>query len=357
MAQGFFVSPQGAAELKLAILGRYLSVFASKVGSRAPRQRVCYFDGFAGQGFYDDGTAGSPWVAARAGDIFVNANRNIDGFLVERDPDTFDQLQASAAHWGTWRLRNGAASDHIAEMLDWADGAPLLAFLDPFALGVEWEDLEAVLSRRGTTEVILNVSKHGVRRFAGHLTGKSHAAQSTFVSRVDLAMGGDWWQEIWRADPNDSGARAICSEFCQRASHHFKMAGFQVPVHDRLDGPIDYYLLFLTQHPDGLWEFNNAVSKSLEEVRHAAQAAGASPTLFDNDERYVNEIESNLKSILDSEQPRKELRRNMPEVFGQALGFARQTHVRKALVRLKQQGLIESVPKAKELPSFTLPPA
>lgn len=52
----FFEDRQPAAEMKHRVLGDYLAMFTSKVGSTSPSGRVAYVDdGFAGPGLYDDG--------------------------------------------------------------------------------------------------------------------------------------------------------------------------------------------------------------------------------------------------------------------------------------------------------------
>ncbi len=348
---GFWDTPQGAARLKLGILGRYATQFTSKVGSRSAGKRVCYFDGYAGQGFYDDGEAGSPAVVAQAVDIFTNVDRQLDGFLVEKDKATFEQLQAAAEQWDNWQVRRGTAAEYLDEMLKWAGSSPLLAFIDPFGLGIGYDDLLRLMKRSGKTELILNVSKHGVRRNAGHLTGRDHRAKETFIANANACLGGDWWQSIWTASPDDSGARDICLEFCRRIGNDLGCAWFSVPISDRLDGPIDYYLLFLTMHEDGMWHFNEAVSNTLEKEMKAHCEEGGQ-LYFDETEAMVDEIEANLLKILENPEPALPLNRSLDAVYGEALGRARQTHVRKALVRLEKAGHISETPKSKALPKF-----
>lgn len=348
----FFESPQGAARLKLGILGRYVAQFTSKVGSRSAGNRVCYFDGYAGQGFYDDGEAGSPVVAAQAAELFQNKFRDLDGFLVEKDRETFEALVDSFPLSTTWQLRHGTANEYVDEMLEWAGSSPLLAFIDPFGLGVSYSDLKRIMSRPGKTEILLNVSKPGVRRNAGHLTSeKDYKARQAFVDKVDRCLGGDWWQAIWEEAPGDEAARKICIEFCSRVSDDLKCGYFVVPVRDRLDGPIDYYLLLLTRHQDGHWHFNESVSNTMQEqIKVHCEETGEIP--FDETDTYVTHIEENILRILDDGDQSLPLNRSMSSVYGTALGRARQTHVRKALVRLQKAGHIAEVPNSRQLPKF-----
>lgn len=294
----FWAEPQGAARLKLGILKRYLGVFAAKTGSTAPNRRVCYFDGYAGQGFYEDGSPGSPATAATAAAIYRHRPRTIDGFLVEKDPGRFVTLTNSAEQggWGSWQLREGEASQYVSEMLTWAGSAPLLAFIDPFALGVPYAQLVEILSRAQTTEVLLNVSKHGIRRFSGHLTGHGHAARDSFIEKMDTSLGGQWWRDlVLENEASDEAARDISSIFCQRIAQDSGCGRYVTPIKDRLDGPIDYYLLLLTRHPDGLWLFNEAVSKTVDEEKRY-QAETNLQFFFDETDALINRIYGHITS-------------------------------------------------------------
>lgn len=354
----FWEGPQGAARLKLAVLGRYLSVFSSKTSSTAIGRRVCYFDGYAGQGFYEDGSEGSPAIAAGAAEIFRNRPPQLDGFLVEADRSAFELLQAGAGVGGydEWEMHHGVAEDFVERMLEWAGPSPLLAFIDPFALGVPYTQVLEIMARTPATEVLLNVSKHGIRRFSGHLTGKPHAARQTFIDKLDAALGGDWWQEIVvDQEANDETAQVIASEFCERLRRDTGSGSFVADVRDRLDGPIDYYLLLLSKHRDGLWHFNEAVSKSIEEERQY-QADSGGTLYFDESPAYVARIRASLEANM-KELAGQQLRSKPSLVFGDTAGLAREMHVRKALEALHKAGSIETDPKGEtHLSRFVMRP-
>jgi three-Cys-motif partner protein len=63
MTESFFETKQPAAVLKHELLRRYLRVYVQKTGSTSKDGRVAYLDAYAGPGFYDDGSAGSPAIA------------------------------------------------------------------------------------------------------------------------------------------------------------------------------------------------------------------------------------------------------------------------------------------------------
>src|ERR1043165_4807435 len=55
-------APKAWAQVKHSILGNYLSLFLGKLGLSG--KPVYYVDGFAGPGRLDDGSKGSPLIAA-----------------------------------------------------------------------------------------------------------------------------------------------------------------------------------------------------------------------------------------------------------------------------------------------------
>src|ERR1019366_1608738 len=90
----FFEKAQPAAILKHGILSRYFPVFAWRAGSMSPNNHVAYIDGYAGPGQYQDGQPGSPALAVETARAVLNsrAGRLIDGYLVERDKETYELL-------------------------------------------------------------------------------------------------------------------------------------------------------------------------------------------------------------------------------------------------------------------------
>ena len=285
--------------VKLGILRRYARVFASKVGSRVMNGRVCYFDGFAGQGFYNDGTPGSPGTAAGVGDV-ISRSRVLDGYLVERDRRLHAALleAASEGDWG-WRVERGEATDHVDSMLEWGEADPLLAFVDPFGLGLPFDDLRRISERRPCkTELLLNVSKAGIRRVCGHKTGEEHRAKAGMIRSADEKLGGDWWHDRWDRSRADASALEIAEEFARFLGRELDYAIFMAPMQDRLDGPVDYLLVLATTHRDGLWFFNECVSLTLEEYRRAA-AEAAGEFFFEDEDVHIQAIRANIEHLLD----------------------------------------------------------
>jgi three-Cys-motif partner protein len=352
MASEFFAQQQPAAVLKHELLERYLRIFIQKTGSTAPGGKVALLDGYAGPGTYDDGTAGSPAIAARVAEIVATANRNAVGHLVEEDPASFAALQAFVtATAPAWHVYSGRVEEHLDVILERTTGLPLFAFLDPFGLGIPFDTLQNRLLRRsplpvgnrnrGATEVLLNFSVHGLRRNAGHLQSeKDYAARDTFVAKMDSALGGDWWQGTWQAGPGTDRVRKILAGYERRLSATTGgWSCWSIPVADRWQGSPDYYLVHLTQHPDGIWLFHESVSNALEPYReHCLNDAGQMDLepLAVREPQWIAHIADNLRDRL--KRGEFVVGDAMREVYGSTLGHAREKHVRKAIEALHARG-------------------
>lgn len=360
--EAFFEEPKPAAVLKHGILSRYLRPFVQKTGKTSKGGRVAYIDGYAGPGVYEDGSAGSPTVAVDIAGIVVDANGEgrIDGYFVERDHASAEALRALFIERDvSWPVYEGDVEQHLPAIVRRlpADEA-LFAFLDPFGLGIPLDMIESqLLTRAGpikygyrtdgaAAEVLLNFSFAGLRRTAGHLDTKGSdprylKARESIIVKLDRAMGGDWWQDIWRSEDPDR-EDMIRREYVKRIT---ELPGgwrvFTVEVSNAINARPTYCLLLLTQHPDGAWLFNNAVSSASEEWRTACyDASGAMDfePLPVREEQWVAEIKRSMTERLT--QGSYVVKLSITGVYGASLGLAREKHVRKAMKQLHADGLI-----------------
>jgi three-Cys-motif partner protein len=340
--------------LKHALIRQYIQPFASKVGSFAPQGEVGFFDGYAGPGSYGDGRLGSPALAAETAKR-ISEFRKLRCFYIEKDSDLFHKLIGtlqSVPHDATFYL--GDVEEHLDSVLAACHGIPLLAFLDPFGLGIPFQMLEGKLLSRSIrlgsyrqgppTEVLLNFSLSGLRRNAGHLLSENHngsyqKARQTILDRVDLTLGGCWWREVWEsADPNRE--EIIVAEYCNRlrqVSSGWSTAS--IPIRSRVGGPAIYYLLFLTQHREGLWQMSEALSLATEEWREYLSEGQI--TLPIQDGEWIAEIADNVGRILKQGKQFKVIDR-MLDVYGTTIGMARSKHVRAAIKLLHRKGITPS---------------
>ena len=373
----FWSEPQGAAVFKHAVLRNYVPVYVRKVGRFAAGRRVGYLDGFAGPGTYDDGTPASPTLALAAAEA-VSGVRDMRCYFVERDRAVYDRLAGAVAASpaaGCARLIHGDIAGELAGIMADLDGSPLFAFLDPFGLGLPFSQLTGKLMarsvRRGhvrtgpSTEVMINFVHAGLYRTAGKLAVASsdpvqlRAAEAT-VAEVNDNLGGDWWRAMW-AGPGTTPQKlsAIRDEYLRRvlAAAGSGWVSFRVPISDTWRGKPIYDLILLTQHPQGIWFFNEAVSLARAVFReHAQPEFTLIPQLWEPDDEWEASIEHNLRGLLSKGRPIA-LIDQVAEVYGDTLGFARAKHVRKALRRLHAAGWITAEPKGDVHALVVLPTA
>jgi three-Cys-motif partner protein len=283
--------------------------------------------------------------------------RNLEGFYVEKDEETFVQLHKVLAQTDhTFRCYQGDVEDHLPEIMKAVGAAPLFAFFDPFGLGVPFDMLtKHILSRkRGlggpATELLLNFSLPGLRRNAGHLTSSSNdpiylkTRRPKLVERVDATLGGDWWHPIWEAGGEDREAAIVSGYVDRLRTAPGGWAHVTIPVQNRWDGPPVYCLVLLTSYEGGLWAFAQVLSTAMEEYReYAHQAHGMLDLdpLEDREARWIDHIAENLERHL-AEQGSFVVGQTITVVFGETVGFARETHIRQAVKRLCAAGSIRT---------------
>jgi three-Cys-motif partner protein len=176
----FFVRKKAPAVLKHELLRQYVEPFTGMVGSTSDRGRVVFLDGYAGQGRYDDGSAGSPELAMKAAEALL-PGRLLECVFVERDRQPFTSLETVTAEYAArgvhCRALRGSVEDHLDDVIAQAAGAPLFMFLDPCGLSLPLDILVRVLvgPRSATpppTETLLNFSNEAVRRIGAATSGR-----------------------------------------------------------------------------------------------------------------------------------------------------------------------------------------
>ncbi|MGW7477135.1 three-Cys-motif partner protein TcmP [Nonomuraea muscovyensis] len=371
----FFEGKKAAAILKHAILKQYAAPFVGKVGLYSPEHRVAFLDGYAGEGQYQDGTEGSPALLIRTAHEML-PRRRIECMFVEKDPECLKKLRALVADEAKGvaaEVFEGDVKDHLDALLRRNAGIPLFVFLDPFGLMVPFNDVVKIFQRPGgvgapATEVLINFNATGLRRIAGHLSSSTPSEAS--LRRMDEVCGGQWWRDEWKRNMGDkeSAEAAVIDGYAERLSKAVQpRSGYwAVPVRNRAHHKPAYYLVFLTRHREGLVVFGEAVSLGLQEWRKAVDEKEVEGTLFEGDglfkeseealaSQWVAEIKANLRRLLDERKPFI-VGNRYAEVYGKAIGQARQMHLRKAWKELYEEGVTRTDSKG-ELFKKSIEPA
>lgn len=350
----FWDHPQGAAIFKHAILRAYAPTFASKTGRFYGEGHVAIVDGYAGPGAYDDGSPGSPDQILKMADE-ITAKRKVHPYFVEENRSYFAKLKAlvdksSAA--GLAKPLLGKCSDHLPAILAETAAMPLFVFIDPYGLGIPFDQMVGDLMGRNNgkppTEVLFNFVRSSAYRTGGKLNTKSdsptqHAASAGSIERMNEALGGDWWQALHakHADGIDF-AVAVRDEYVRRvmAAAGPGWRSYVVEVADIPNGATIYDLVLFTQHAQGAWYFNDAVS-----LAHAVfdqHHDGFIPQLrleIQYDDSWERGIADNLLKLT-AVHARVPVVDHLEAVYGQYLGIARGRHVRAAVTSLVKQGKV-----------------
>jgi hypothetical protein len=136
-----------------------------------------------------------------------------------------------------------------------------------------------------------------------------------------------------------------------------KVAGYgfiTADVADSLEAQPVYELILFTRHRDGLWEMARSMSMARKEWRQwlvdaKAESTGGQVELQglefdDNESGWVDEIAANMEAILGREAGFV-IENKLGELLGRTLGLARETHIRQALNKIKNNNLIATAPK------------
>lgn len=348
----FFKQKQAAAVFKHALLEAYLAPFVGKTGSTSLRGQVTLLDGYSGPGKYADQTPGSPALMVQTAER-MHEQRQVQCIFVERDRRAHRELIKNLGDKPrVWVPPAGPIEQHLDAALDRAAKTPLLAFLDPFGLGIPFSTLtEKLLGRtdvlggyrRGPiTEVIMNFTVDGLRRSAGWLTtepsdGAGRKRKAALLGRLDDVLGGSWWREVWLRESKEDRVDRILDMWTaginERGWHVVR-----IPVSRRWQGPPIYYLIFMTQTYEGAWTFLNAVSLANEKLYdHVHEGQFELETLEDRWTSWRHEIERNIVELLKVGQ--FAVRERIAEIYASTLGFARERHVRAAIKELHEWGV------------------
>jgi three-Cys-motif partner protein len=273
MLSDFHKAPKAWAQIKHSILGNYLSLFLGKLG----RNPIFYVDGFAGPGRLEDGSEGSPLIAAKLASSPPQRSR--EGVLhcinVEEDPEVFTNLQESTADFvrmGLVKNYRGRFDERLPDVLRELGGATAFFFIDPFGTeGAELETVKQIASRRGKTEILLRYDDTRVKRLIMWVTNHeesfddSHRKTSkAFRSRIDqltdeqaanlvqsaLASG----EVLDRTALIDGYARLVKTTTSLRFSLSYPIRNPETKGHR-------YYLVHFCKHPDGYIHMANFMAK------------------------------------------------------------------------------------------------
>lgn len=365
--KNFFESPQAAAVYKHKLLKTYIPAWAGKVGSTSQDRRVLVYDAYSGPGRYENLEPGSPELLVDTAIALAN-KRTIRTVFSDREKDYCDQLRALLVEKGvndtTYEVRQGPVETHLDDVLALAGDVPLFVFLDPFGLTVPMDRLVHLLTAREKqgwsqqlqpkTELLMNFSYEAVRRIAGALRSETqYKAKESQISTLNAALGGDWWHDLARDEP-EGWVHEVLVGFATRVAQATGYGFITADVADSLSAKPVYELILWTPHPDGLWEMAEAMSYARRDWRAWLRAKSEDESggqleftglQFDDDEQaWADEIAKNVDGVL-GDSTGFVVEDKLDDVLGRTLGLAREMHIRKGLKMLYDRDVIATPPK------------
>jgi three-Cys-motif partner protein len=359
----FFGQRSAQAVLKHGVLTRYAHYFAGRAGS-ATQGRVAFIDGYAGEGRYQDGSAGSPLLLASQATRAQMFGRDVKLAFVERDEARRRQLSESLAEAGIEpdQLLGGDLDDVVDGLLDRYAGHAVLVFVDPFGLAVDRSTLERVLRRRSPQQpidVLYHFSLSTVARMgrAGVVEGPTSDHNA---AQLDAALGSIGWREDFEraTAPNapTEAAIGVSRRFGESVRHATGIQSTSVSVRQRPGQLPKYLLMLFSANQKANWDFADQASKAYvdwlyncdredyeanvrlrEEYGLIEMFASPEPNMKDIDDQLRGDAAAYLPPHLTEVlRLRGSLRLvdAVEDVYGEMMGRARVTHVRAAIKQL-----------------------
>jgi three-Cys-motif partner protein len=372
---------RAAAAFKSGILSRYPAAFAARVDGWSAGRRAVFLDGYPGPGQYDDGSSGSPLlVAAQARG---GGDRAVTGIFVEGDRRAFADLRTSLTPFRDfdYRLFAGDLSDHLPGILSLVPDSALFALLDPTATALDREQFTGQLLARGLapTEVLVHLDVAVLARLGSALREASERyrvpdpAEALAVERLDRFLGGLWWhRDAMTVSAVDDLGRAgrvavrLAGRFAQHVERQTGFRAVTMPVRLRpghlprtvfvlcargLDGiwhvadalgtaGLDWYEAWRSEDVAGHGRFDEDCGQlALFPVEDEPLPPGLDAYRSRHEPQWVTAIERNIVRLLVEHGPFV-LAERVVDVYGDTLGMAGSTHVRRAVRNLHDDGLL-----------------
>lgn len=368
--KNFFESPQAAAKYKHKLLKCYIPAWAGKVGSTSPDKRVVVYDAYSGPGRYEDNEPGSPELLVDTA-VAMAELRSVHSVFSEKNRGYCERLSAMLKEKevdpSTYDVRVGPVEDHVNAVIAKAGDVPLFVFLDPYGLTIPFERVIHVLKSRDKpgysrllqpkTELLMNFSYEAVRRISGVVRSeKEYASKDGQINSLDMALGGDWWHDLARDEP-EGWVAGVLGGYASRVAKATGCGYITADVADSLEASPVYELILFTRHVDGFWEMARSMSMARKEwrdwlVERREESTGGQAELrglyfADDEPAWVDEIATNIERLLGTE-PTFMIGEKLGAVLGRTLGLARETHIKQALDALFVKGVIREVPKGKK---------
>ncbi len=238
--------------VKHILLEKYLWAWIPILGKGNPK--ICYFDGFAGKGKYEDGTKGSPVIALKVADERADYYGRIFLYFIEKDKNNFSDLEnvleAERKNLNNSDKieiikKNDVFANTVDKIFDYLKDkkgilVPSFFFIDPFGFsGIPFKAVSRILANP-KTEIFFTFMARDIGRFI-----QDPKLRDTLT---DL-FGTDQWKEIINLPDRDKGLIQLYRRQLHEAANAKFSLHFKVCESERLRTL--YYLIHATNNFDG----------------------------------------------------------------------------------------------------------
>lgn len=359
--EGFFSEESEWSRYKHEILKKYLDPWVSKLQSLG--RDLAFIDTCAGRGIYDDGSEGSPVLAARMNDRspLATSDARLIVYAIEGDDEEYAHLSRHMRPWkqrGLAHLFNQPFHEVLPRLMDQTKKHPTLVFVDPFRLvDVAPELLEPVLASTASrlpTELLFRVDAGVLARMTGHLARKPDKSvreiklERSMRSRL-LHLGLDT-EILERYEDEDAGKgqrhEVLLAEFLTTFEGVFQFVT-PIPVRDDYYAKPRYHLVHCTNSAHGMIRMNDNVSTTEDDLFLATETKNAAGQMFLFEPERPLRAEPGdampiiLKMLRETPGARLEfveITAHLASHFGPDL---REKHYRSAVHQLRRDGFLE----------------
>jgi three-Cys-motif partner protein len=361
------------SEYKHTLLKHYLRVWCYKLG--AFHRELAFVDTCAGAGKYDDGSSGSPLIAASYNEdrAMVDRGTAMTVYAFETDCDVFPDLVENLSSYTSRTPPRAYASsasffDNPQPVLDVTRGVPTLFFIDPYGTEeVTWDHLRPVITNgnRPSTELLVRIDPTMLARYAGWVSRQSRtptpvrgaAAFARLLERLNIDTEQIAFEAV--SDGWHPTKYALLSQYLELYTTHFKHVQV-VPIRATYGAAPKYMMVHATDSAHGAAHLNDVVS-TLEDrlfttTETRKEAAIGQGSLFGPPQRPPRytpmELDRETYAIIERLKQTSfiDLRAGLAAYFGP--DFRERDH-KAAVKRLIEAGRIETVTRHTTLEANT----
>jgi len=325
----FFKAKKPWSETKDALLGCYLKPYFEKI--KTLKTPICYIDGFAGKGKFDDGKDGSPRIALQV------ISESIEGFNTFQKPivnfyfvdlNYEDELRKNIQDYSSFQCH--VIGDKFETVIDkiLANSRNMCVFIyiDPYGIkALDCLKFASFATSRNfkNVELLINFNSYGFLREACRIRNivvKDEKVKkivdaleeydSTPVKGIEemtRIIGSNKWINIiddYAINENTFETEIKLGDlFCDNLRKGYKYV-LNMPIRSRDEVGTKYRLIHCCNHQDGFKLMVNNMYKRSEELREKRRSGQLSLFDFDVNDKTVTEKDliSNLIECIDKEE-------------------------------------------------------